>query len=298
MLRIVLFAATNVAILVVLSVVARIFGLDQMVNQSGGINFTALLVFSAVIGMAGSFVSLLMSKFMAKRSVGARVIETPTSEAEMWLVQTVERLADQAGIGVPEIAVYDSPTVNAFATGARRDAALVAVSTGLMRSMKRNEVEAVLGHEIAHVANGDMITLTLIQGVVNTFVIFLSRIAGYIVDGLINRGASRGHGIGFFVTSIFAQIVLGFLASMIVAWFSRYREYRADEGGARYAGRGNMIAALQRLKQGARQEALPENMAAFGISGGLTRGLAHLFATHPPLDQRIEALASSGTLGE
>lgn len=290
MLRIALFAATNVAVLAVLSVVARLFGLDQTLGP-GSLN--GLLILSLVIGMSGSILSLLMSKSMAKRSVGARVIDTPASSTEMWLVQTVQRQAAQAGIEPPEVAIFDSPVVNAFATGARRDAALVAVSTGLLRTMKRDEAEAVLGHEVSHVANGDMVTLALVQGVVNTFVVFLSRIVGMVVDSALHRGSNRGGhgGIGYFVTSLAAQIVLGFLASMIVAWFSRYREFRADAGGAALAGREKMIAALARLQQGQGQRELPESLQAFGIRGGAWRqGFAQLFATHPPLERRIEAL--------
>lgn len=297
MLRIALFAATNVAILVVLSLISRIFGLEEALGPG---SLRGLLIMSLIIGMSGSIISLLMSKTMAKRSVGARVIESPVSETEMWLVQVVQRQASAAGIQPPEIAIFDSPTVNAFATGARRDAALVAVSSGLLRSMSRTEAEAVIGHEISHVANGDMVTLALVQGVVNTFVVFLSRVVGMVVDGALNRGSGRsrgyGGGMGYFLTSMVAQVVLGFLASMIVAWFSRYREFRADAGGANLAGTGNMIAALERLKLGAPQQDLPESLSAFGIRSGLHKGFAQLFATHPPLDVRIAALRGRGVV--
>jgi len=288
MLRVVLFAATNVAVLIVLSIFSLIFGLEQSLGAG---NLNGLLIMSAIIGMAGSVISLLMSKSMAKRSVRARVIETPATQREAWIMRTVERQSREAGIEMPEVAIFDSPTPNAFATGARRDAALVAVSTGLLDSMSQLEVEAVIGHEISHVANGDMVTLALVQGVLNTFVIFLSRVIGMVVDGALSRGqSSHRMGIGYFLTSMVAQVVLGFLASMIVAWFSRYREFRADEGGARLAGRQHMMAALQRLKMGGQPSRLPESLSAFGIAGGLRQGLAHLFATHPPLDVRIEAL--------
>ncbi len=294
--RIFLFAVTNIAVLVVLSVVARVLGLDRVLSdQQGGLNFTALLGFCAVFGFGGALISLAMSKWMAKRSTGARVITQPRDATEAWLVETVQRQARQAGIGLPEVAVYESPDLNAFATGARRDSALVAVSTGLLRSMDRREVEAVLGHEITHVANGDMVTLTLIQGVVNTFVLFLSRVIGYVVDNALSRSdrdSGRGQGPAFFIVSLVAQIVLGILASMIVAWFSRQREFRADAGGAGLAGRDGMIAALERLKAAHGPAALPDSMKAFGISGG--GGFSRLFMSHPPLDERIAALRSAG----
>jgi heat shock protein HtpX len=289
--RIFFFVLTNVAVLAVLSIVMRVFGVEPYLNANG-LNYQSLLIFSAVIGMGGSFISLLMSKWMAKRGTGARVIETPSGDTERWLVSTVERQARDAGIGIPEIAIYDSPDVNAFATGASRNNALVAVSTGLLRAMSRDEAEAVLGHEITHVANGDMITLTLIQGVVNTFVIFLSRVVGFFVDRVILKNQS-GHGIGFFISSIIAQILLGILASMVVAWFSRRREFKADQGGARLAGREKMIGALDRLRKGS-QEPLPDQLAAFGISGGKgAGGFKRLFMTHPPLEERILALRNS-----
>jgi heat shock protein HtpX len=285
--RIFLLIATNIAVLLVLSVVARLLGIDQILDQRGGINFQALLAFCAVFGFGGALISLLISKWVAKRTTGARVITQPRDATEAWLVETVQRLARQAGIGMPEVAVYDSPDMNAFATGARRDSALVAVSTGLLQRMSRPEVEAVLGHEITHVANGDMVTLTLIQGVVNTFVLFLSRVIGYVVDKAVFR-SERDHGPGFFLTSLVAQVLLGILASMIVAWFSRQREFRADAGGARLAGRDGMIAALERLKTVSQPAALPDSMKAFGISGG--GGISRLFMSHPPLDERIAAL--------
>jgi heat shock protein HtpX len=247
-----------------------------------------LLVFAALLGFGGSLISLAMSKFIAKRSTGARVITQPANAEEAWLVGTVRRLATQAGIGMPEVAIFDSPEANAFATGARRDAALVAVSTGLLRQMKQNEVEAVLGHEISHVANGDMVTLTLIQGVVNTFVIFLSRIIGRFVDQVIFK-SERGHGPGFFITVMIAQLVLGVLASVIVAWFSRQREFRADAGGAKLAGRQNMVAALEGLQRAHAPAPLPDGMQALGISGAPGR-FGRLFMTHPPLPERIAAL--------
>jgi len=291
--RIFLLLATNIAVLLVLSVVARILGLDRILDQQGGINFQGLLAFCAVFGFGGALISLAMSKWIAKRSTGAHVINQPRNATEAWLYETVRRQAQQAGIGMPEVAIYDSPDMNAFATGARRDAALVAVSTGLLQRMDRREVEAVLGHEISHVANGDMVTLTLIQGVVNTFVLFLSRVIGYVVDRAVFR-SERDHGPGFFITSLVAQLVLGVLASMIVAWFSRQREFRADAGGASRAGREGMIAALERLKTAHEPAALPDSMKAFGISGG--GGMMRLFMSHPPLDERIAALRASGQL--
>jgi len=286
MLRIALFLGTNVAVMVVLSIVCSVLGIDRYLNESGGINFTALLVMSAVFGMSGSLISLALSKTMAKRGMGVHVIDQPANETERWLVETVARQAEEAGIGMPEVGIFDAPQPNAFATGMNRNDALVAVSSGLLQNMRRDEVEAVLGHEVAHAANGDMTTLALIQGVVNTFVFFLSRVIGVLVDRVVFK-VERGHGPGFFVTVIVAQIVLGILASVIVMWFSRYREFRADAGGARLASREKMIAALEALKRGS-SEPLPDEMAAFGIAGG--GRLAKLFSTHPPLDDRIEAL--------
>ena len=289
--RVFLLLATNIAVLLVLSVVARVLGLDQILDQRGGINFTSLLLFCAVFGFGGALISLAMSKWIAKRSTGAQVITQPRNPTEAWLYETVQRQARQAGIGMPEVAIYESPDMNAFATGARRDSALVAVSTGLLQRMDRREVEAVLGHEITHVANGDMVTLTLIQGVVNTFVLFLSRVIGYVVDKAVFR-SERDHGPGFFITSMVAQVLLGILASMIVAWFSRQREFRADTGGAGLAGRDGMIAALERLKTAHEPAALPDSMKAFGISGG--GGISRLFMSHPPLEERIAALRNAG----
>jgi heat shock protein HtpX len=287
--RIALFLATNIAILVVLSIVLQLLGVGSILEESGvGLDYGNLLVFCAVFGMGGSFVSLAVSKWMAKRMTGAKVIPEPRNALEQRLFQTISHHAQAAGIGMPEVAIYDSPDVNAFATGARRNNALVAVSTGLLRSMDEREIDAVLGHEISHVANGDMITLTLIQGVVNTFVLFLSRLVGYFVDRVVLKN-ERGLGIGFFVTTLVAQIIFGILASVIVLWFSRRREFRADGGGARLAGRENMIAALEALKR-AHPQPLPEQMAAFGVSGSTSRGLRRLFMTHPPLDERIAAL--------
>jgi len=289
--RIFLFIVTNLAVVAVISITLRLLGVDRWVDETGGINFSALLVLSAVIGFAGSLVSLAMSKWSAKRMVGAQVIENPIDPTERWLVDTVRRQADAAGIGMPEVAIYDAPDVNAFATGWNRNAALVAVSTGLLHSMSRDEAEAVLAHEVSHVANGDMVTLALIQGVVNTFVIFFSKLFGYFVDRVLLKNDGRnGPGIGAFVAEIAAQLVLGVLASIIVMWFSRQREFRADAGGADLAGRNKMIAALERLKMNHEQTVLPEKIAAFGISGG--HKFSKLFMTHPPLDERIEALRS------
>ncbi len=292
--RIFLFLVTNLAIVAVLSITLRLLGVDRILDEQGvNLNLNALLVFSAVIGFGGSLISLMMSKWSAKRMVGARVIGSPSNPTEQWLVATVRRQAEQAGIGMPEVAIFDSADVNAFATGASRDKALVAVSTGLLNHMQRVEVEAVLGHEISHVANGDMVTLALIQGVVNTFVIFLSRVIGHVVDRVVFK-TERGHGPAFIITSIVAQLVLGIFASIIVMWFSRQREFRADAGGAQLSGRQNMIAALERLQQTVAQPHLPDQMAAFGISGGIGSGLKRLFMTHPPLAERIAALRSTG----
>jgi heat shock protein HtpX len=288
--RLVLFLATNLAVVVVLGIVLELFNIQGVLDAQGvGIDVEGLLIISAVIGMSGSIISLLMSKSSAKWMTGACVIRQPRSAEETWLVETVRRQARAAGIGMPEVAIYDSPDLNAFATGWNRDAALVAVSSGLLRGMRQEEIEAVLGHEVSHVANGDMVTLALIQGVVNTFVFFLSRVIGFLVDRLIFR-TERGHGPGYWLTAIAAQIVLGILASMIVMWFSRQREFRADAGGAKLAGREKMIAALERLKQSVSQPHLPDQLAAFGISGGFRHGLSRLFMSHPPLDERIAAL--------
>jgi len=288
--RILLFIATNIAVLVLLSIVLRLLGVDSMLDEQGvGIDYNSLLILSAVIGFGGSLISLAMSKWIAKRTTGARVIEQPANEVESWLLSRVRQHAQRAGIEMPEVAIYDAPEPNAFATGARRNAALVAVSTGLLRGMRQEEVDAVLGHEVSHVANGDMVTLTLLQGVVNTFVVFLSRVIGFVVDRVVFK-TERGYGPGFFITVILSQILLGILASMIVMAFSRHREFRADAGGAELAGRANMIAALERLGQGAVGAELPAQMRGFGISGGVGQGLRRLFMSHPPIAERIAAL--------
>ena len=288
--RIALFIATNVAVLLVLTVAMQLLGIESLLNEQGTqLDLQSLLIFSAVIGFAGSFISLAISKWSAKRLTGANVITNPRNETERWLLNTVKRQARTAGIGTPEVAVYDSPDINAFATGMNRNNALVAVSTGLMARLSRGELEAVLGHEVSHVANGDMVTLSLIQGVVNTFVIFFSRIIGFLVDRLIFR-TERGYGPGFFIASIVAQVVLGILASTIVMWFSRRREFRADQGGAQLAGRQNMINALERLRRAHEPSALPESMRAMGISSSRATGLKRLFMSHPPLEERIAAL--------
>ncbi|MXZ80412.1 MAG: protease HtpX [Gammaproteobacteria bacterium] len=282
------FLATNLAILAVLNVTARLLGFDQYLYRMGQ-NMGSLLVFAAAFGMLGSFISLAMSKHMAKKFSGARIIETPATARERWLVETVQRQAGQAGIGMPEVAVFDHPQPNAFATGMNRNNALVAVSRGLLEHMTEDEVEAVLGHEVSHVANGDMITLALIQGVVNTFVIFLSRVIGQMVDRAIFKSRS-GIGPGYWITVIIAELVLGILASVIVMYFSRRREFRADQGGAELAGRDKMISALRRLRDLYEPPALPEQLAAFGVSGRHASGLRRLLSSHPPLDERIEAL--------
>jgi heat shock protein HtpX len=257
------------------------------------LNITGLLIVSAIFGFGGAFISLLISKWMAKRAMGVRVITNPANESERWLVNVVTQQAQAAGIGMPEVGIFDSPDPNAFATGANKNSALVAVSTGLLRNMRREEVEAVLGHEVTHVANGDMITLTLIQGVMNTFVFFLARVIGYIVDRVILKNERDGVGIGYMVTVIAAQIVLGFLAGMVVAWFSRQREFRADAGGAHLAGTNSMIGALEALKRVHSPTALPEQMKAFGINDAAPTGLQRLLMSHPPLDERIAALNSA-----
>jgi heat shock protein HtpX len=290
--RVLLFLATNLAIIFVLSIVAQLLGVDRYLDARGG-NLGGLLAFAAIFGFGGAFISLAISKWMAKRSMGVRVIDQPRNSTEQWLVETVRRQAKTAGIGMPEVGIFDSPEPNAFATGARKDAALVAVSTGLLQRMNQNEAEAVLGHEISHVANGDMVTLTLIQGVVNTFVIFLSRIIGDIVDRTVFR-SENGRGPAYFISVIVSQLILGILASTIVMWFSRQREFRADRGGAALSGRDNMIGALERLK--AAHEPLPSQLAAFGISGGDgPTGIKRLFMSHPPLNERIAALKSLST---
>jgi heat shock protein HtpX len=290
--RIFLFLVTNFAIITVLAILAEVLGLNRWLAAHGQ-GLGPLLVLSSLFGFGGAFISLLISKWMAKRAMGVRVIEQPGNDSERWLVSTVHKLAEQAGIGMPEVGVFDSPQPNAFATGARRDHALVAVSTGLLRSMNQEEISAVLGHEITHVANGDMITMTLISGVVNTFVILLSRIIGSLVDRALSRDGERGGGIGYFVSVFVAQMVLGFFANMIVMWFSRRREFRADAGGGQLAGNRSMIAALERLRA-AHGAPLPQQLAAFGITGGEGGGLQRLFMSHPPLEERIAALQARG----
>ena len=290
--RIALFLITNLAILVVLSIVLSLLGVDSLLAENGvDLDLQALLIFSAVIGMTGSFISLAMSKWSAKRMTGAKVITHAENKTQQWLLATVERQASQAGIKMPEVAIYQSADVNAFATGMSRNNALVAVSSGLIESMKMDEAEAVLAHEVSHVANGDMVTLALIQGVVNTFVIFASRVVGHIIDRVVLKN-ERGHGIGFFVSSMIAQIVFGILASTIVMYFSRRREFKADAGAAELAGSQKMIAALQRLQSIHQPSKLPEEMAAFGINGGVAEGFKKLFLSHPPLEERIAALQS------
>jgi len=288
--RVLLFLLTNFAILLVASATLRLLGVEPWLDQQG-INFNSLLIFGAVLGFGGAFVSLAISKWMAKRMMGVKVIGEPRNEPETWLVETVRRQAQTAGIGMPEVGYFDSPAPNAFATGARRDKALVAVSSGLLQRMSRPEVEAVLGHEVSHVANGDMVTLTLIQGVVNTFVFVASRLIGNIVDKAVFRN-ERGHGPAFWITTMIAELVLAFLATMIVMWFSRQREFRADGGGARMAGRQNMISALETLGRG-QARSLPDRMAAFGINGGIGQGLKKLFMSHPPIEERIAALRAA-----
>jgi heat shock protein HtpX len=285
--RIVLFLATNLAVVAVLSVTLRLLGVERILDEQGiGLDINSLVIFAAVLGFGGALVSLFISKWTAKRMMGLQVIETPSSTAEKWLVDTIKRQSQEAGIGMPEVAIYEGAEMNAFATGWNRNNALVAVSTGLLQQMDRSEVEAVLGHEVSHVANGDMITMALIQGVVNTFVIVLSRVIGHMVDRVVFK-TERGHGPAFWITSIVAELVLGFLASIIVMWFSRQREYRADAGGAKLADRNSMINALARLG-GVQAEGLPDQLAAFGISGG--KGLGDLFRTHPKIEDRIARL--------
>jgi len=284
--RIFLLIVTNLAVMVVLSIVVSVLGLDRWLTANG-IDYLSLLAFSAVFGFGGAFISLLMSKFIAKMSVGAQIIDGSEGTTQYWIVQTVHRLADEAGVGKPEVAIYEGPP-NAFATGAFRDSALVAVSTGLIQSMSKEEVEAVLGHEMSHVANGDMVTLTLIQGVLNTFVFFLSRVVGYIVDKAVFRSDRDSIGPGFYITMIVCQILFGILASAIVAWFSRYREFRADRGSANLLHTPQpMIAALRRLG-GLEAGSLPDAVRTFGIASGSR--VAQIFATHPPIEARIAAL--------
>jgi heat shock protein HtpX len=288
--RIILFLATNLAIMLVLSLSMSLLGVEPYLNANG-LNLTSLLIFAAVMGFGGSFISLAISKWSVKTSMGIHVIEAPADPTEAWLVGTVRKYSQQAGIQMPEVGIYDSPEVNAFATGMSKNSSLIAVSTGLLQQMSRQEAEAVIGHEVAHAANGDMVTLALIQGVVNTFVMFLSRVIGHLVDRVVFK-TERGQGPAFYVTMIIAELVLGILASIIVMYFSRQREFRADQGGAILAGRKNMIAALERLNS-LHPAPLPDKMAAFGIAGGAGGGLKRLLMTHPPLEERIEALRRS-----
>ncbi|NEV63135.1 protease HtpX [Thiorhodococcus minor] len=295
MMRIFLFLATNVAILVVISVVFRLLGIDGILQESGGIDMGALLIMAAIIGFSGSLISLFLSKTLAKRSMGVQIIAHPSTPFEQWLVDLVARQSERAGIQMPEVGIFDSPDPNAFATGWNRNDALVAVSTGLLQHMNKDEVEAVVGHEISHVANGDMVTLALIQGVVNTFVVFLARIIGHVVDRVVLKN-EQGYGIGYFVTSIIAEIMLSVLATMIVMWFSRYREFRADAGGAMLTSRHQMADALRALQRVHEPQDLPAGeFAAFGISGKIGEGFAALFRSHPPLDKRIAALEHAET---
>ncbi|KAF1698062.1 protease HtpX [Pseudoxanthomonas jiangsuensis] len=286
--RIALFLATNLAVLFLAGIVMSLLGVNP--NQMGG-----LLVMAALFGFGGSLVSLLMSKWMAKRATGAQVITQPRNETERWLLATVQRQARAAGIGMPEVAVYDAPEINAFATGANRNNALVAVSTGLLRNMRAEEAEAVLGHEVAHVANGDMVTMALLQGVLNTFVIVLARVVGGVVDSYLsgNREGNGGRGLAYYAVVMVLEMVFGLFATMIAMWFSRHREFRADAGGARLAGREKMIAALERLSLNHGQSTLPAQVEAFGIAGGMGQGLRRLFLSHPPLPERIAALRAS-----
>ena len=291
MMRIVLFLATNLAIILVASVTLSLLGVGSVHDGQGGMNLQSLLIFCAVFGFAGSFVSLFLSKWMAKRGTGTRIIETPQTRQEQWLVDTVAELAQKAGIGMPEVGIFPSRAPNAFATGWNKNNALVAVSEGMLQRFSPNEIKAVMAHEVGHVANGDMVTLTLIQGVVNTFVMFFARIIGNFVDRAVFKNENSGPGIGYFVATIFAELILGILASIIVMWFSRQREFRADAASAQLVGSGMMIAALERLRteQGIPVE-MPGEMTAFGINGSLKNGLAGLLMTHPPLEQRIAAL--------
>ena len=288
MMRIALFLATNLAVLALLSVVMAVFGIDPRSNAG-------LLIMAAMFGFGGSMISLLVSKWIAKKTTRAHVIVEPRNELERWLVQTVRRQAEAAGIGMPEVAIYDAPEINAFATGANRNNALVAVSMGLLRSMDRDEAEAVLAHEVSHVANGDMVTMALLQGVLNTFVIVLARLVGRVVDGFLNPDREEGGGIGYYATVFVLDMIFGVLASIIAMWFSRWREFRADAGAAKLAGSGKMIAALERLSMTYGTSTLPKQVQAFGISGGVGHGLRRLFMSHPPLEERIAALRNAAT---
>lgn len=286
--RVALFLATNLAVMLLLSVVMAVFGIDPRSNSG-------LLVMAAMFGFGGSIISLLMSKWIAKKTTGAYVIQEPRNEVERWLLQTVRRQAEAAGIGMPEVAIYDAPEINAFATGANRNNALVAVSMGLLRSMDRDEAEAVLAHEVSHVANGDMVTMALLQGVLNTFVIVLARLVGRVIDGYLNPNREGGAGIGYYATVFVLDMIFGVLASVIAMWFSRWREFRADAGAAKLAGSGKMIAALERLSMTYGTSTLPKQVQAFGISGGVGHGLRRLFMSHPPLEERIAALRNAAT---
>lgn len=290
MMRIFLFLATNVAIMVVISIIFSVLGLGSALDAQGvDLNLNALLVMSAIIGMTGSVISLAMSKWSAKNAMGVHVIDRPQNQTEQWLIDIVAKQARQAGIGMPEVGIFQTPESNAFATGMSRDNALVAVSTGLLQNMNADEVEAVVGHEISHVANGDMVTMALMQGVVNTFVYFFATIIGHVVDRVVFK-TERGYGPAYYITQMVAQVALGILASMLVMWFSRYREFKADAGGASLAGREKMIGALRALQRGHEAEDLPGQLAAFGINGG---GMGKLFMSHPPLEERIAALQNS-----
>ena len=290
--RIILFVATNLAVMALLTIIVKIFGIDTYTYSKAGINFQGLLVMSAVLGFGGSFISLLASKWVAKWQTGARVIENPSNPTESWLLSTVRRQAEGAGIGMPEVAIYGAPEMNAFATGATRNSALVAVSTGLLQQMSQEEVEAVLAHEVSHVANGDMVTMTLLQGVLNTFVIFLARVVGTVIDRAISGNRDNGGGgIAYFLIVMVLQVVLGILASVIVMAFSRWREFRADAGSARLSSKQKMISALERLGQGRGENSLPSAIQAFGIAGG---GMRKLFSSHPPIEERIAALRKAG----
>lgn len=291
--RIALFLMTNLAIIVVLSITLRILGVESILAENGAdLDLNSLLIFAAIFGFGGSFISLAISKWIAKKTTGAVVITNPNTPQERWLLETVRKQAKTAGIGTPEVAIYPGSEINAFATGANRNNALVAVSAGLLNNMTQDEAEAVLAHEVSHVANGDMITLTLIQGVVNTFVIFISRVIGHFVDRVVFK-VERGHGPAFWITTIIAEIILGILASIIVMWFSRQREFRADSGGASLAGTHKMIGALKRLQANQGSNELPDQLTAFGISGLRTSKFGALFLSHPPLEQRIAALEAS-----
>jgi heat shock protein HtpX len=290
MMRILLFLATNIAIMLVISLVFSVLGLGNVLNAQGtGLDLNALLIISAIVGMSGSVVSLALSKWLAKRSMGVRVIEQPQNQNEQWLVDMVRRQAQQAGIGMPEVGIFQTSDINAFATGMNKNSALVAVSSGLLQAMNADEVEAVIGHEMSHVANGDMVTMALMQGVVNTFVYFFATIIGYVVDKAVFK-TERGNGPAYYIVQFLAQIVLGILASMLVMWFSRYREFRADAGGANLAGRAKMISALKALQRAHEPADLPGQLAALGINGG---GMSKLFMSHPPLAERIAALENN-----